>query len=154
MRQTSVRSRLLWSFLAVALTGGVVFAVATRMLVPRLFDHTMGSGQGLGRPDGAGSGSGIGGGPGGGTGGGGTGGGGQIITVTGERDAVVSAVNTATAIALAATLLMALVLAIFLSRRGETAPPANIANHKLHRRNTDVMTAKPSRDRFRLAATT
>jgi signal transduction histidine kinase len=119
VRQTSVRARLLWSFLAVALTGGVIFAVATRMLVPRLFDHTMGQGQGLGRPDGAGSGSGTGGGPGGvGTGGGGTGGSGQIITITGERDAVVSAVNTATAIALAATLLMALVLAIFLSRRG------------------------------------
>ncbi len=103
MSTPSMRARLLAAFAVVAVVGGVVFAVLVRTLVPSLFDGTMGR---LGRGP---SGSGM--------GGGGAGGATSASTASDTRDAVVSSVNTAMFVSLAASLLVASVLAIWLSGR-------------------------------------
>ena len=90
----SVRARLLWSFLAIALAGAAVFAVAVRVMVPRLFDDTMGNGGMNG--DGHGSG---------------------MAEMGAQHDAVVSAVNKATVVAVLAALVVATVAALWMSRR-------------------------------------
>lgn len=106
MKAPSMRARLLAAFALVAVVGGVVFAVLVRTLVPSLFDGTMGR---LGRgPAGSGMGNG---------GAGGAGGATSASSATDTRDAVVSSVNTAMFVSLAASLLVATVLAIWLSRR-------------------------------------
>lgn len=99
MRAPTLRVRLFGAFAAVAVIGGVVFAVFVRVLVPPLFDGTMGhNGRGMG---------------------GGTGSG-QVESTSAEQDthdAVVDSVNTAMVVALAASLLVATLLAWWLSRR-------------------------------------
>lgn len=98
MRSPSLRTRLFAAFAAVAVIGGVVFAMVIRSLVPRLFEGNMGMGNG-----GMGMNGGQGGmGPG---------------AAQDTRDAVVGAVNTAMVAALGTSLLIALLLAVWLSRR-------------------------------------
>ena len=98
----SVRSRLLWSYLAVAVVGAAVFAVLVRVMVPRLFDDRMNGMNGMGGPGGMG----------------GQGGQGMGAQATADqRDAVISAVNWATAIAVAAAIVVAAVAALWMSRR-------------------------------------
>ncbi|MEQ1702248.1 MAG: HAMP domain-containing protein, partial [Ilumatobacteraceae bacterium] len=84
-----MRSRLLASFGTVALTGAIAFMVSMRVMVPRLFDQKAQSGNGMG---------------------------GQGMMT--QHDAVVSAVNTAMLIALAASLVCSAVIALALSSRG------------------------------------
>ncbi len=101
MRAPSLRVRLFGAFAAVALIGGVVFAVLVRLLVPPLFDGTMGRGRGM-QGSGAGSGSGAMAGE---------------VAAQDTHDAVVDSVNTAMIVALATSLLVATLLAWWLSRR-------------------------------------
>lgn len=89
MNSASMRTRLLASFAAVAVTGAIAFMTSMRFMVPRLFDQQTGNGKG-GPP------------------------GQQMVN---QHDAVVSAVNTAMMIALAASLACSAVIAFALSSR-------------------------------------
>ncbi|MGB8860122.1 MAG: HAMP domain-containing sensor histidine kinase [Ilumatobacteraceae bacterium] len=89
MKRATMRARMLSSFAAVALTGAAAFMIAVRVMVPRLFDEKTGSGRG--GPAGQGMAS--------------------------QHEAVVSAVNYAMLVALAASLLCSAAIALLLSRR-------------------------------------
>ena len=88
----SLRTRYLVAFLAVALTGAVVFAVAVRLVLPTLFDHQMGNGEHM-MEHGGGNANGT------------------------QRAAVISSLNWALVIALVCSGVVAVVLAVWLSRR-------------------------------------
>jgi len=90
MTRATMRTRLLASFALVAVTGAIAFMISMRVMVPRLFDQETGNGKG--GPAGQG--------------------------LASQHDAVVSSVNTAMVIALAASLACSALIALALSSRG------------------------------------
>ena len=120
MTPVSMRTRLLVSFGVVAATGAAAFAIAVRVLVPRLFDARMRAGAG--GPDGQG-------GP-----------GGQVT----QHDALVSAVNTSMLIALGATLACSAIIAVVVSRQNlRSLDQLRVGTRGLAAGNYDARVARP-----------
>lgn len=88
MTRWSMRTRLLASFATVAITGAIAFMISMRVMVPRLFDQRAQAGYGMGNQG--------------------------MMT---QHEVVVSAVNTAMLVALAASLACSALIALVLSNR-------------------------------------
>ena len=88
MKRWSMRTRLLASFATVAGTGAIAFMISMRVMVPRLFDQRAQAGFGMGNQG--------------------------MMT---QHEVVVSAVNTAMLVALAASLACSALIALALSSR-------------------------------------